>query len=172
MIKKIIVFAAIFVSLFSARANDCAPLTYEQLSLYINKTISYDVWFKELIINGHPPDIQKSIAVWNKEFPDNPMRCIFKAPDIIAPIIVIDEPVKFREPYIWIGFVANEFRADLKEEANCHMSLCFLEHDKVIIISQLKPQKEDSSAILVQEYSYEMFYKITYLVFSVNTNKF
>jgi hypothetical protein len=153
---------------------DCACLTFEQLSIYYRRPVSYNVWYQELIKDGHPPDLQKCLEVFNSHFP-NSLVCVYKSPDIAGSIIMLDAPIKFKSlknpvavPYILICNEFTEYRANINEEATCHMCLCYFSQDYVTLITPMKPQNIDDYAILPQQISYEDFWKMTLLVFQIN----
>lgn len=153
---------------FFAYSNDCVPLAFEQLSILIHHPVSYNVWRQELIKNGNLPDVEDMYLVWNKKFPDNSLYAIWQSPYIKSQLIINEIPTDFHRPYIWVGEEIDGLVDKKDNQANCHCSLLFFESSKVILISPLKPQNVDPTAIFAQELSYEEFYRITFFVFAVN----
>jgi hypothetical protein len=159
--KKLILFIYLFILLFTSfklKANDCVPLTFEQLSYYIHSPVSYDVWYQELMKDGHPPDLDKITVSWNKLQPNHELICVWGNPIFDKTnLVILDDKLVKRKSYFWIGEEPEKYIIDKKEEANCHAALCFFDHGKVILITTDKPHRENSSAISVQELTYQEF---------------
>jgi hypothetical protein len=165
-VKKILFLFLLFPLL--ALANDCVPLTFEQLSFYIHKPVSYEIWKAELMPQNHAPDLLDALNCWNKRMPNNNLICIYisKLFDP-GPLIVLNDPIRYKKAYVWIGYEPKKFVVKADEEVNAHCGLVFFDERKIVLITTEKPRSKDSSAIQVQELTTDEFWGMTFMVFEV-----
>jgi hypothetical protein len=170
--KIISLILLMFMSVSMSKALECVPLTFEQLSYYIHSPVSYDTWMKELMPEGHPAELDVVYLGWNKLQPNHKLICIWEREIFKGsyPFTVLDDPLRSREPYIWIGQEFKSLLPNQNRESNCHCGLVFFEGGKIILITTMSPRKVDSSDIFVQELTADEFWAMTFYIFEITNN--
>lgn len=175
MSLKILIF---YICLgISALAQDCVPLTFSTLSSLVGHKVDYREWERQFNTNTNgAPSLNYSVECWNKYFPLHQLFCVYS--DDIK-IKFTDRIIQYNIPYLWIGYVPNQYKKNPQDRGS-HAAIVIFREDRIDIIHTLSDDNGgDKSASIyyggfhfVEKLTYKEFFPRTLVIYEIRESEF